>query len=325
MTNYSKKLYEYLIYESVSKDLFVKNKYKLTDKDLDIIKKVEVSDKYLMWLSNQYKINNRFEEDINRYKEAILLFDKNKNKIVIKDILKIKTLHELESIVKEFEGVKSNREEIKGIKKEGIDIFYEDSKWLVIIPKTFEASCYYGKNTKWCTTSDKSVFAQYTKTDPLYIAINKQTNEKYQYHISTGQYMDAEDVDINLIKKFPELKKVIQKSIKDYLSTVQLNNGTFALKYDDGYVIVDKNVNILTNSVYKNIYDYNKETDSYEVKTKDDLSGIIKSDGKTWILEPIYTYIYPYNKETDSYRVKTKDDLWGIIKSDGKTWIQKPK
>lgn len=71
---------------------------------------------------------------------------------------------------------------------------------MVIVPKTEEASCYYGKNTKWCTaaTSTYNRFDQYNRKGRLYININKKTKEKYQFHFESDEFKDSADGDINL-------------------------------------------------------------------------------------------------------------------------------
>ena len=66
-------------------------------------------------------------------------------------------------------------------KVEDAEKLFENDTWLVVIPKTFAASCKYGAGTKWCTTGSKITFDGYNKKSTgLIILINKKTNEKYQ-------------------------------------------------------------------------------------------------------------------------------------------------
>ena len=37
--------------------------------------------------------------------------------------------------------------------KNSVDKLYEDDRWLLVKPNTYEGSCYYGSSTKWCTAS----------------------------------------------------------------------------------------------------------------------------------------------------------------------------
>lgn len=59
--------------------------------------------------------------------------------------------------------------------KSGVDKIYEDSRWLVVVPKTYEASCHYGAGTKWCTTSKNtdSYFKTYTTNGVLFYILDK--------------------------------------------------------------------------------------------------------------------------------------------------------
>jgi len=54
-------------------------------------------------------------------------------------------------------------------------VFYEDDEWLVIIPKSYKASCHFGKGTKWCTAAPRSsnYFNQYTNHGTLLMCMNK--------------------------------------------------------------------------------------------------------------------------------------------------------
>lgn len=193
--NLMKILFEFLIFED--KIEYIKNKFNLSDSDMAIIKKVNVPNKYLLWLSTQYRKNKRtFKEDISRYTIALNTFDKFKNKIPEKDINTYESLQTLERVTDTLSNDMSNREKVKSIKTNEAEKFYEDSTWLIIKPKTFNASCKYGSNTKWCTTGDEDTFNEYMDDGNLYILINRKTNKKYQYHPSSDQFMDETDTPV---------------------------------------------------------------------------------------------------------------------------------
>ena len=58
---------------------------------------------------------------------------------------------------------------------------YEDEKWLVVRPLTFQASMKYGASTRWCTTyqKEKNYFAKYWKRGILVYFINKLDGYKF--------------------------------------------------------------------------------------------------------------------------------------------------
>ena len=157
--------------------------------------------KYGKWLLGIYLKGNLKTEDLYKATQYLQTFIKFNGKIEQKDIMKYKSLQELYSVVEPFISnpgqAATKSEEVRKI-KEGAEKVYEDEKWMVIVPHTQEASCYYGKGTQWCTAADNSYnyFDHYNKKGLLYINILKGTDTKYQFHFETGSYMDATDTDI---------------------------------------------------------------------------------------------------------------------------------
>ena len=84
------------------------------------------------------------------------------------------------------------------------EYLYEDDDWLIVSPKSYEASCYWGKDTQWCTAtrSSRIYYDRYTERDKLYININKKSGEKYQFHFESGSFMDSKDMTIDKTVKY---------------------------------------------------------------------------------------------------------------------------
>lgn len=158
--------------------------------------------KYSKWLLSLYKNRNLKLEDLYKATEYLNYFIKFNNKIDDRDINHYKSLPELYNVVKGFmenpEQASSNNEEVRQIKNKEAKKVYEDGEWIVIVPLTHRAACFYGKGTQWCTASrdNDHYFNHYTKQGPLYININKQSGEKYQFHFESEQFMDATDAPI---------------------------------------------------------------------------------------------------------------------------------
>lgn len=200
------------LFEAVSlNDIYAKYYSKI---DSDVFRKIVESDptwrvekpdkmgKFGKWLLSLY-IGGRLKlEDLYKAKEYLTYFVKYNNRIEIKDINKYKTLVDLYNVVKVFMNnpkiSTSHSDEIRKI-KDGAEKVYEDSEWLIIVPHTMEASCYYGKGTQWCTAADKSnnMFNHYNDQGNLYININKVSGEKYQFHFESDSFMDATDEPIS--------------------------------------------------------------------------------------------------------------------------------
>jgi hypothetical protein len=169
--------------------------------------------KFGKWILNIYNRGNLKEEDFYKVKDYLTTFKLNYNKMANKDLNAYKSLPDLYTAIEPYIGQQdvSHKQEIKNIKQDAEKVF-EDDNWLVIIPHTREASCYYGKNTQWCTaaTTSNNMFDRYNKFGPLYININKKTNEKFQFHFETRQFMDERDKRIifkDFIKNNPDLKE----------------------------------------------------------------------------------------------------------------------
>ena len=117
--------------------------------------------------------------------------------------LKIPDLQTLFEIIKPHLEVKSQKEVSDDIKKNATIVF-NNSNWIVVIPRTKEASCAYGANTKICTTSrtNNEFDDYYSEKTPIYLNINKKTNKKFQFYVGTGlnmnQFKDENDEAINL-------------------------------------------------------------------------------------------------------------------------------
>ena len=132
------------------------------------------------------------------------------------------------------------RDEFKDAKHD-IDIIYEDNEWLVLVPLSYEASVYWGDGTNWCTAykDSKSSYVEYAASGPLYININKQTKEKFQFHFPTQSYKDMEDCDIDDEDSNENLIKAIggnDNMLQAYKKVLSQNDYTaLCSKYRDEY------------------------------------------------------------------------------------------
>lgn len=158
--------------------------------------------KYGKWLLQLY-INRQLKiEDLYKATTYLKYFIKYYNVINDKDINKCKSLSDLYNIVAYYMRndyvATSKSDEVRKI-KEGAEKVYEDERWLVVIPHTQEASCYYGKNTQWCTAAEQSnnMFNHYNDQGFLYINIDKLNNCKYQFHFESDSFMNENDEAID--------------------------------------------------------------------------------------------------------------------------------
>ena len=203
-------LYNLICEAATLDDIYVKY---YSDIDRGIFNKIVSSDptwredkpnkmgKFGKWLLKLWVNKKLMLEDLYKATEYLSYFIKYNNRIEVKDINKYHSLPELYNIVKVFmdnpEIATSNSDEVRRI-KEGADKVFENGEWLVIVPHTKEASCYYGKGTQWCTAAEQShnMFDHYNSQGNLYINIRKSDGEKFQFHFESGSFMDATDTPI---------------------------------------------------------------------------------------------------------------------------------
>jgi hypothetical protein len=161
--------------------------------------------------------------------EYVQYFDKFQSQLVKKDINQYKNLIELESALHPILYKQRQKEE-----ESKVDEIYEDDTFVVIVPKTQQASCKYGSNTKWCTAAkNDNRFATYTQgTQRLYYIINKKKSSGSNYskiaiHFNNSgrkTYWDSSDYSMNgreievLNYAFPEMMQAIDKNYSTYIS-----------------------------------------------------------------------------------------------------------
>ena len=207
---------------------------------------------FVKWILKLYSNGSWKPGDSYETMDLLGKFIKYKSKLPIekRDINRYNSVSELYSLIQTLEnkGVKSQ----KDVKKEGAEVVYEDSEWKIVIPHTEEASCIYGAQTRWCTAGrENNMFEYYNKRGPLYININKQNGDKYQFHFETNSYMDAEDEEISprkieLSEGVIEYYKSIGKEpyiLYDYVS--YFYEGFASVKIEGKYNFIDEQGELL--------------------------------------------------------------------------------
>jgi len=202
------------------------------------------NNKYVNWMITRYLKGTiqRLEDIPSKITPALKIYArlaiKKKLNPEHKDINKFKDANQLLDVVDTYkdntEDLSSKKEKKDEVEQQMYDngdaqLLFNDSEYKVVIPITHKASCYFGKNTKWCTTTkdDPKFHNQYSKRGPMYIVLHKPTNTRWQFHFETGQYMDEQDSQIKPIPFLMEHKKIF--GIFKKLSKVDYVNGSFRL------------------------------------------------------------------------------------------------
>ena len=138
-----------------------------------------------------------------------------------KDIAQYENPEFIRTLMDIVDSKKTEREKERELKSQA-EKLYEDDDVLVIRPKSYAASCYYGANTKWCTTNkgDSGYFDKYIKSGLLYYFIKKKENTKMALYRNTEdrktEVYNAQDILVsldNLRESFPNQNDLIDDLI----------------------------------------------------------------------------------------------------------------
>jgi hypothetical protein len=126
----------------------------------------------------------RMRSEIDKIVASLDTFEKHKSKFKYPEFRKYST--NIEDFFKEAQKIKTDVEtkQIEKSAKKEIDKIFENDTLLVIKPKSFTASCYYGSGTRWCTTmkGNPSYFNQYSSNGNLYYLILKNVDRNNKFY-----------------------------------------------------------------------------------------------------------------------------------------------
>ena len=185
----------------------------------------QVTPKYLDWVGRNFDAVS-FDDNYGKLVAALKNFDKISHNLPLTDINQYKNLGQLTSAIDEYNN--TTRREVE--KHEGGNVVLNDDRFYVVNPLTHEASCYYGRGTKWCTaaTGDEH-FRRYNGEGKLFYIIDKlkQTSDPH-YKIAilrnfdeTESFWDAKDDSIPQIFGIvgnDEFEKITE-AINQYMET----------------------------------------------------------------------------------------------------------
>lgn len=145
------------------------------------------------------------------------------------------------------------RAEREKLAKEGADKIYEDGNYLVVKPNTWDSSCYYGKESQWCTASKNSPghFEDHMRRGVLYYFIDKGNPrgkvalflERDGNKVNKRVY-DSSDKEYSidyLYRAFPDLSNVIAE-ITNEAPINDLLRGYVLGKENSGQILTSDNV-----------------------------------------------------------------------------------
>ena len=203
-----------------------KHKNKFSEEELNRIVSM-VLPKYLDWVGSRLSRVN-FDENFTKVVQLLNKFEKISSNLSKTDIYEYQSIDEIYNAIQEYEN--RQRREVKQVP--GGNVVYEDGRFFIVNPLTYESSCYYGKGTKWCTAANTDDnFHRYNDDGKLFYVIDTQlptSNPYYKVAILKkfdGEtiYWDAKDDPIRNgwileTEKNNEINDVINSYMENYFS-----------------------------------------------------------------------------------------------------------
>ena len=128
-----------------------------------------VPKKFLDWVGKHFESIN-FQTNFQSLVQYLREFEKISSNLPLTDINSYKNITELYNALHEY----ANKPRRNVRKVEGGNVVHEDDRFFIVNPLTHDASCYYGKGTKWCTAADSNhQFNQYNQDGKLFYILDK--------------------------------------------------------------------------------------------------------------------------------------------------------
>lgn len=137
-----------------------------------------VPQKYWDWVGKNFdsiNFDSNFQDLVNKLKT----FDKISSNLPITDINSYKNLEQLSKALTDY----SERPRRDYSEMEGGRVVFDDGRFFVVNPQTHQASCYYGKGTKWCTAADSDYqFKQYNDDGKLFYILDRTADSSDPFY-----------------------------------------------------------------------------------------------------------------------------------------------
>ena len=202
---------------------------------------------------------------------------------------------------------------------------YSDPEWIIYVPQTHADARILGGDTRWCASSSNPVsWEKYAdEEDTLYILVNNNTGNKYQFCFDANEYRDAEDDSVS------PGSIGLTKGAKEYFYSIY---GKQALLLSFDYIDKDDNncwirarkdgkwtfINPETGDLMKEDFWFD-DAKPFEYLGDDEYLAVIKLGGNYNIINDGGEYILP---QWASYAsIVGYDDITAIVRISGKSYF----
>ena len=136
------------------------------------------NNKYLQWSAKQLEQSSLSDVEYaaRSVSLAVAEFHKYSQRLQKKDINQYRSYLDIMSDVSAIKNILTNKEKRRKEKEKmsgESSVVYESDNYFVVRPDTPEASCYFGRNTKWCISSTESqnYFEEYTEKGKVFYMV----------------------------------------------------------------------------------------------------------------------------------------------------------
>ncbi len=215
---YLKLFEEFIFYinESLSgaREMYLK-KGLISEEDFNKIKELDPS-KNFKYIEKMIEFFINESPSISHIGQVFRDFDNlgKRNQIKNPDISRFKSLKELEEIVQDAQSKYSKKREYKE-KSSDVNVVFENEKVLLLSPKTHEAVCKYGANTKWCITEqDPHWYSVYRleKATHYFIVMKGLEDTDQFYKMAVSVYPDNDIECFDSLDDRMTFEEVLEKS-----------------------------------------------------------------------------------------------------------------
>jgi len=173
--------------------------------------------KYLLWMCKQYILN---PERARHIIDVVHLFHQQVTRKLLKDKDADIYRHDLESAdtAAQKAAQKVSKTQKRKEEKSQSIIVAETDDYLIVVPESHKASCFYGANTKWCISGRTAEYwdRYYRRGVKIYIIVDKKQNKKYALAVYKNGKIEAYNEQDKRIKL-----STIEKALGvDFLASV---------------------------------------------------------------------------------------------------------
>jgi len=208
-----------------------------------------VPQKFLEWVGKNFDSMN-FQSNIQSLIGNLKQFEKIGSNLPLPDINDYKSVEQLYKALKDY----ADKPKRDYKKVDGGNVVYDDGRYFVVNPETHQASCHYGKGTKWCTAADSDYqFQTYNKDGKLFYILDRNLESSDPFY------------KVALLKKF-DGNNTFWTAVDETTMILPAQMGSKA--YEDMMSEIEKYMNIQYAEQIKIFTDKEKERKEREIREK---------------------------------------------------------